>query len=208
MARRAPRPPSVVAEPPIPTSTRRAPWSTAKRISSPVPAVEASRARLPSNPPASTRPEVRAISITAVDPSRRQDASTGRPSGPVTRVVRFGPPRASRVPSPPSAIGTSTAEPPASTTDRATAAATATALAVPRNLSGAATTRNPAPSAVDTEVRAQDDHHVGVGHTIQGAVRDIQSAGRQGRDQVWITWGDNLHHGPGVAGVRRTVVDA
>ena len=76
-------------------------------MSSPVPAVDAATGSLPSAPPTRSSPDARAISITAVRPSSRQAASTGSPSGPVTTVVRLGPPSASRVPSPPSAIGTS-----------------------------------------------------------------------------------------------------
>ena len=49
------------------------------------------------------------------------------------------PPTASRVPSPPSAIGTSSADQPSRRAAPAAAAATAGAPAVPRNLSGAAT---------------------------------------------------------------------
>ena len=48
-----------------------------------------------------------ATSMTAVPRCRRQPARTGSPSGPLTTVVRFGPPSTARVPSPPSAIGTS-----------------------------------------------------------------------------------------------------
>ena len=96
-----------------PTMTRSAPLSMASTISSPVPAVDAATGSLPSAPPTSSSPEARAISITAVRPSRRQAASTGAPSGPVTVVVRLGPPSASRVPSPPSAIGTSSQSHPA-----------------------------------------------------------------------------------------------
>jgi hypothetical protein len=140
-ARRAPRPPSVVAEPPSPTRIRRAPSSMAWAISSPVPTVEAATGSLPSGPPTRSRPEARDISMTALRPSRRQPASTGSPSGPVTRVVRLGPPKTSRVPSPPSATGRSAQFHPSAAAARPTAAATSAAVAVPRNLSGAATTR-------------------------------------------------------------------
>ena len=84
-----------------------------------------------------------AISITAVRPSSRHAASTGSPSGPVTVVVRLGPPSASSVPSPPSAIGTSSQSQPSSKAASPIALATAAADAVPRSLSGAATTRTP-----------------------------------------------------------------
>ena len=112
IARMAPRPPSVVAEPPIPTSTRRAPCSSAAETSSPVPCVVALTGSLPSAPPTRERPEARAISITAVRPTNRHGASTGSPSGPITTVRRFGPPSTSSVPSPPSAIGTHSHVPP------------------------------------------------------------------------------------------------
>ena len=84
-ARRAARPPSVVAEPPTPTITRVAPASRAVTI-------ELARPRPWTRPPGRCRrrpptrssPDARAISITAVRPSSRQAASTGSPSGPVT----------------------------------------------------------------------------------------------------------------------------
>ncbi|MEZ5294757.1 MAG: hypothetical protein R2697_00350 [Ilumatobacteraceae bacterium] len=110
----APSPPSVVADPPRPTTIRLAPAVNAASISSPVPAVVAFIGSFPSAPPASSRPLANAISMIAVRPERRQAASTGRPSGPVTRVVRLGPPNTSSRPSPPSAIGTSTQSWPAS----------------------------------------------------------------------------------------------
>src|SRR5947199_280811 len=71
----------------------------------------------------------------------RHSASTGSPKGPRTRARRTRPPRASSVPSPPSATGTSSQSHPAAPAAFATAAATAWAVAVPRNLSGAASTR-------------------------------------------------------------------
>ena len=55
-----------------------------------------------------------ADSITAVVPSSRHAASTGSPNGPVTVVSRFAPPNAASVPSPPSAIGSSSQSQPAS----------------------------------------------------------------------------------------------
>jgi hypothetical protein len=82
MARMAPRPPSVVAEPPTPTTMRRAPASSAVAISSPVPWVVAAIGSFPSGPPTKARPDARAISMTAVRPTNRHDASTGSPSGP------------------------------------------------------------------------------------------------------------------------------
>ena len=85
-----------------------APVSTAATISSPVPiGRRPPPGRCPPRRRRASRPEPAAISITAVRPSSRHAASTGSPSGPVTVVVRLGPPSASRVPSPPSAIGTS-----------------------------------------------------------------------------------------------------
>ena len=108
MASSAPRPPSVVAEPPTPTMTRRAPLATASASSSPVPAVVAASGSFPSAPPASSSPLARAISTIASSPTSRHGASTRSRRGPVTNEVRFGPPRASSVPSPPSAAGRQT----------------------------------------------------------------------------------------------------
>ena len=79
----------------------------AASISSPVPRVEARSGSLPALPPASARPEARAISMTATSPSRRHGASTGSPRGPETTCVRLPPPKTSRVASPPSASGSS-----------------------------------------------------------------------------------------------------
>ena len=114
-------------------------------MSSPVPLVVAATASLPAAPPTSAMPDARAISITAVGaPSletRRHSAVTGAPSGPVTTVVRSSPPTTSRRPSPPSAIGTSVASQPARRAAPAMLAAICEALAVPRNLSGAAASR-------------------------------------------------------------------
>ena len=110
-------------------------------INSPTPTVDAAIGSFPSAPPTRSRPAARAISITAVRPSRRHAASTGTPNGPVTLVVRFAPPNASSVPSPPSAIGTASQRQPAVPAARAIASATSRADADPRNLSGAATTR-------------------------------------------------------------------
>ena len=90
-----------------------APRSIARAISSPVPRVVA---RPGSRRDAAIRssPEARAISTTPNTPSspgtRPNEASTGSPSGPVTRTVSTRAPAplttASIVPSPPSAIGT------------------------------------------------------------------------------------------------------
>ena len=66
IARSAPSPPSVVADPPRPTMIRFAPASSAASISSPVPVVVAAIGSLPSAPPASVSPHARAISMTAV----------------------------------------------------------------------------------------------------------------------------------------------
>src|SRR5262249_53286866 len=84
-----------------------------------------------------------AISMTARRRDSRQCASTGAPSGPDTVAVRFAPPSASSVPSPPSAIGTRSHVTPVSAAACAIAAATSAAVAVPLNLSGAATIRIP-----------------------------------------------------------------
>ena len=73
----------------------------------------------------------------------RHAASTGAPSGPVTRDVRLGPPSTSSRPSPPSDIGTSSASWPSSQQALPTAAHASAAVAVPRNLSSAATTLMP-----------------------------------------------------------------
>ena len=137
----APNPPSVVADPPKPTMMRRAPASSAWSISSPVPAVVASSGSLPADPPAMLRPLALAISMTAVSFAKRHPASTGSPSGPVTTVVLLAPPSASSSPSPPSAIGTSSHSIPNSQQAWPIALAASCAETVPRNLSGAATTR-------------------------------------------------------------------
>ena len=99
----APHPPSVVAEPPTPTSTCRAPALTAAAISSPVPAVLARIGSLPSGPPTRSSPDASAISIEAVTPSSRryQGASmrlAERPMdpmqmGPAPRALRQSLPR-------------------------------------------------------------------------------------------------------------------
>src|ERR1700704_3617194 len=79
--------------------------------------------------------------MTAPESPMRHSASTGSPSGPRTRARRARPPRASRVPSPPSATGHSSQSHPALPPAAAMAAATSPAVAVPRNLSGAASSR-------------------------------------------------------------------
>src|SRR4051812_10458062 len=131
----APSPPSVVAEPPTPTITVCAPSSSTCAISSPVPRVVARSGSFP--PATSVSPLAMAISTTAVPSgSRLHSASTGSPSGPVTRAVRCSPPSASSVPSPPSASGSSRASIPAERRPRAIAAAASGAVSEPRNLSG------------------------------------------------------------------------
>jgi hypothetical protein len=136
----AARPPSVVALPPTPTITRRAPARMAAAISSPVPRVDArsgSRTR-----GASARPLARAISTTATPPgSNAHSASTGSPSGPVTVTFRREPPRAatsaSSVPSPPSASGSDAiSSKPARRNPSLIAPAASAASRVPLNLSG------------------------------------------------------------------------
>ena len=99
----APSPPSVVADPPRPTMIRRAPWSSAGRSARRSRRSSAASGSLPSAPPARASPLALAISITAVRRSSRHAASTGRPSGPVTIVVRFG--AAEHVEQPLAAVG-------------------------------------------------------------------------------------------------------
>src|SRR4051812_6158381 len=118
-----------------------APASRAMSISSPVPIVDAAIASLLTAPPTNVRPDALAISITAVPRNIRHSALTGSPSGPVTTDVRLAPPRASSVPSPPSAIGSSVQSWPSSQQAEPIAAATCLPLAVPLNLSTAAATR-------------------------------------------------------------------
>ena len=107
MALIAPSPPSVVAEPPRHTMIFFAPALSAVSINSPTPCVVALSASFFVGPPARVRPDARAISMTATPRCSRHAASTGWPNGPVTTVVRLGPPKTSRVPSPPSAMGIS-----------------------------------------------------------------------------------------------------
>ncbi len=141
-----PAPPSVEALPPMPSTSREAPASSAAAISWPKPTECASSG---SSGSSSESPLARASSTTAV-PSERNNhsAPTGRPSGPVTVaaiLLALGSTvtNASRVPSPPSAIGRVTTSSAGLTDDqpRAIAAATALAEAVPLNESGATTTR-------------------------------------------------------------------
>src|SRR5438128_3270884 len=141
----AARPPSVVALPPAATITCLKPSRRATAISSPVPRVLARNGSL--RPDTSAKPLARAISMTAIPPGNTpHSASTGSPSGPVTRATRREPPRAaskvSSVPSPPSASGNSTmSTKPARRSPAAIAAAASLARNVPRNLSGHATAR-------------------------------------------------------------------
>src|SRR5258708_12875445 len=106
-----PAPPSLVALPPIPIIKCVRPSSSAARISSPTPYVVAMRGSRCSAG-TSGRPELAAISITALRPSpiSPKKASTGCPKGPVTSRSTTCPLVASTsacvVPSPPSATGT------------------------------------------------------------------------------------------------------
>ena len=65
IARNAPRPPSVDADPPTPIIIRFAPAAFASAISSPVPDVVADKGSLPFAPPARSKPLASAISMTA-----------------------------------------------------------------------------------------------------------------------------------------------
>jgi len=105
----SPMPPSVVAEPPRPRIRRRAPCSSAWRISSPVPQLVACNASRSSGR-SRGRPEAAAVSTTAVPSGRTPySAEMGRPSGSCAVIQTFFPPvaatSASTVPSPPSATG-------------------------------------------------------------------------------------------------------
>ncbi len=105
-----PAPPSVVADPPIPSAMSLIPASRTARSRSPVPCVPA---RIASRAPGlmSDSPDARAISTNAAAPSLRhsQSARIGRSSGSrASAVRRIQPPAASMatsVPSPPSASG-------------------------------------------------------------------------------------------------------
>ena len=145
-----PPPASLVALPPMHTRTRRTPARHAARMSSPVPRVVVRRGSLRSGD-ISSSPEARAISTTPVGSSGAEttanSASTGSPRGPDTVSRRRSPPRAatraSRVPSPPSAIGafSTLADGSARAHPRAMASAACGAVNVPLNLSGATRTR-------------------------------------------------------------------
>ena len=90
IARSAPNPPSVVADPPTPTTMRRAPASMALAMSSPVPVVDAASGSLFSAPPSRLKPDAAAISMTAVPPDeapRRGDRITER-AGDEARAIR------------------------------------------------------------------------------------------------------------------------
>ena len=109
-----PTPPSFVALPPMHTTTRAGPCSSACPISSPVPRWSCGAGRgAPSRTSAS--PDALAISTTATSPAgvgaSPNGAVTDSPVGPVTFSSCRVPPKpstsASSVPSPPSAIGTS-----------------------------------------------------------------------------------------------------
>ena len=96
----------------------------------------------------SSSPDALAISITAILPgTTAYCASTGSPKGPETTTLRSSPPSpatiASRVPSPPSAIGTTSmvASGSAWSHPAAMARAACSAVSVPLNLSGATRTR-------------------------------------------------------------------
>ena len=121
---------------------RARPASSARSISSPVPVVVACSGSLPSAPPASTSPLARAISMTAVPSVRAATRPRpASPSGPVTtscgsaRRARRGGPRRRRTSAPRRSRGRAP-----SRRGRRAADASA-AVAVPRNLSSAATTR-------------------------------------------------------------------
>ena len=73
----APRPPSVVADPPRHTMIFLASSFSAILMSSPVPLVVAFSGSLLSGPPASVSPDAAAISITATPRCKRHCASTG-----------------------------------------------------------------------------------------------------------------------------------
>ena len=144
----APQPPSVVAEPPTPTTIRLAPSSRAARMSCPVPNVVV---RNGSRSSGGTRasPDAAAISTTAVrfapGPSMPKRARIGRPSGSNTSAAMIRPPVAatiaSTVPSPPSAIGQTSmfASGHVRSTPTAIAWATSSAGSVSLNESGATT---------------------------------------------------------------------
>ena len=149
MAWAAPAPQSLVALPPIPMRMRRAPASRAAVMSWPVPYVLVSSGlRFAGGTSAS--PVAAAISMTAVrssPPSMPHAAWTSSPSGPATdatcRVPSVAATNASTVPSPPSAMGTTSISASGTTrrTPRAIAAQTSAAGRASLNLSGAMTIR-------------------------------------------------------------------
>ncbi len=146
-----PRPPSVVALPPMPSVTWRAPPSMAAASRSPVPALVAA---IGSRSSSVTRdsPDASAISTTARPPSaaRRYVAVICRSSGSRAVVVSLvQPPAASTaaiVPSPPSASGDRTTVSRGRARDQpvAIARATSTDVSDPLNESGATRTVRPA----------------------------------------------------------------
>ena len=144
----APAPPSVVALPPIPSTMRVAP--RVERVAQQLAGAARRRApRVERRAPSSASPDAAAISTIAVSPSRAYVASTGSPSGPVTRTVRGVAPlarNASTVPSPPSAIGTSSHARAGEHVAHARGqrGGDAGRVELPLNLSGATTTRTPA----------------------------------------------------------------
>jgi hypothetical protein len=144
-----PEPPSVEAEPPRQSRTSATPLSSAARATSPVPRVLArsgcsGTSETPGSPVAS------ASSTTAVRPSGEtaHRADVGRPIASTVATVRGSAPQtassASRVPSPPSAMGrrVTTASGAAASTPSATAEATSDADRLPLNESGQTTTRS------------------------------------------------------------------
>ncbi len=144
-----PAPPSFVALPPSPIVISTTPASSAARITSPVPRVEARRtlAGVRSCGASRARPDADAISTKALRPpsTSSQDASTGRPSASVVVTVRVSAASpsaartAARVPSPPSAIGFNVIRSSgrARIHPSAMACATATESSAPPNESGA-----------------------------------------------------------------------
>jgi len=148
IARTAPAPPSVVADPPTATRVVSAPAATAALRSSPAPVLVAARG---SRSGAGTRssPIARAVSTIAFlrrlpSPSSPSAASIGRPSASLTRAPISSTSSAdattSSVPSPPSATGQREAGVPAACSPRPIASATCQALKVPLKASGATRT--------------------------------------------------------------------
>src|SRR4051794_12977642 len=181
----APRPPSVVAEPPTATRISRAPAAAAAASSSPVPYVLAAHASRSSSA-TSARPLACAISTTAWVPMRAQAAEISRPSGSCTRSLTLSPPSAasstSIVPSPPSATGQRSACAPARATPRASASATSTAENVPLNESGASSRR--------TLDRALDQAERLVGRLEDRVVVALAEAGKVDQQVVAVGQGE------------------